>query len=181
MLRIFTPVKIQRLRPGLNPRTWVHLDNKIYAYFSLILRFCTPFLNEILNYLPLWFLFMIQIFALSYISDVTDLTIWQAKQQFGWRNAAHWSWSHVTWTIFVFILWLPSNRTAGTDVSEESTTCNFSAYAFFVEGATLYFSEALQQITFHLHSGVFRTVKVSVNAQLRVKFVSTMTQGKNTR
>ena len=23
MLRIFTPVKIQRLRPGLNPRTWV--------------------------------------------------------------------------------------------------------------------------------------------------------------
>ena len=23
MLRIFTPVKIQRLRPGLNPQTWV--------------------------------------------------------------------------------------------------------------------------------------------------------------
>ena len=23
MLMIFTPVKIQRLRPGLNPRTWV--------------------------------------------------------------------------------------------------------------------------------------------------------------
>ena len=23
MLRIFTPVKIQRLRPGLNPRPWV--------------------------------------------------------------------------------------------------------------------------------------------------------------
>ena len=27
MLRIFTPVKIQRLRPGLNPQTWVPEDS----------------------------------------------------------------------------------------------------------------------------------------------------------
>jgi len=143
--------------------------------------FCTPFVYEILNYLPLQFLLMIQIFAMLCISDVTDLTIWQAKQQFGWRNTALWSWSHVTWTIFVFILWLPSNRIGGIDVSEERATCNFSAYAFFVEGATLCCSKALQQITCHLHSGVFCTVNLSVNAQLHVQLVSTMTQRKNTR
>ena len=62
---------------------------KIYVYFSLIMRSCAPFFHEMLNYLPLPFLFMIQIFALSYISDVTDLTIWQAKQQLGPRNTAH--------------------------------------------------------------------------------------------
>jgi len=78
-------------------------------------------------------------------------------------------------------MWLPSNRIADTDVSEERTACNIIAYAFFVEGATLYFSEALQQITGHLHSRVFRTVKVSVNEPLYVQFVSTMTQKKNTR
>ena len=29
MLRIFTPVKIQRLRPGLNPQTWVPEANML--------------------------------------------------------------------------------------------------------------------------------------------------------
>ena len=29
MLRIFTPVKIQRLRPGLNPQTWVPEDSML--------------------------------------------------------------------------------------------------------------------------------------------------------
>ena len=35
MLRIFTPVKIQRLRPGLNPQTWVyHFYPCIVMYYS---------------------------------------------------------------------------------------------------------------------------------------------------
>jgi hypothetical protein len=68
------------------------------------------------------------------------------------------------------MLWLPSNCIAGIDVSEERTTFSFNA--------TLCFSEALQQITCHLHSGVFSAVKVSDNAQLQVQFISTMTQRK---
>jgi len=134
----------------------LYLGNKIHTYFYLIMRFWNLFFSEILNYLPLSFLCMIQFFALSYISDVTDLTIWQAKQQFGWYNTTHWSGSHVTWTIFIFMLWLPSSRIAGIDVSEERTTFSFVA--------TFSFSEALQQITCHLHIGVFRAVKVSDNA-----------------
>ena len=52
MLRIFTPVKIQRLRPGLNPQTWVPEASmlntippkpSILHYFSLsILLFLFP-------------------------------------------------------------------------------------------------------------------------------------------
>jgi len=69
------------------------------------------------------------------------------------------------------MLWLHSNRIACIDVSEERTTFSFIA--------TLCFSEALQQITCHLHIGVFRAVKVSDNAQIHVQFVLTMTQRKN--
>ena len=32
MLRIFTPVKIQRPRPGLKPQTWVPEAKHIYCY-----------------------------------------------------------------------------------------------------------------------------------------------------
>ena len=47
MLRIFMPVKIQLLRPGLNPQTWVELNGDLlvvraeYKYIN-IYRYVVP-------------------------------------------------------------------------------------------------------------------------------------------
>ena len=60
VLRIFSPLKIQRLRPGLNPRTWLSLDHRsrmyiyvyvclyIYIYGSMFCMFLLNFVNYVL-------------------------------------------------------------------------------------------------------------------------------------